>query len=113
MGAPNKYTVNEIAEKLEKFHGAITLAAESLGASYNTVKKYIDKSSTLKEIMEKHRERRVDKAELKLEQAIDNGEPWAISLILKTQGKARGYVERQEITGKDGQEVTIKVVYDE
>jgi hypothetical protein len=36
--------------------------------------------------------------------------PAAIIFFLKTQGKSRGYVERQEVTGADGKklfEVTI------
>jgi hypothetical protein len=28
-------------------------------------------------------------------------------------GKERGYVERSEVTGKDGNEMIIKVVYDD
>ena len=44
----------------------------------------------------------VDTAELKLWQCIQNGEAWGITLCLKTIGKDRGYVERQEHTGQDG-----------
>lgn len=111
MGAPKKYTVAQIEEALRQTMGAITLAAERLGASYNTVRRYVDRSPNLQKLIEHYRERRVDKAELKLEQALTNGEPWAISLVLKTLGRNRGYVERKEITGAEGDDVTIRVVY--
>ena len=94
--AYRKYKVSEIEAALHKTQGAVTLAADLLGASFNTVKKYIDESPTLKDVLDHYRERRVDKAELKLEAAIMNGEPWAVSLTLKTLGKHRGYVERIE-----------------
>ena len=44
-------------------------------------------------------------AELKLDAAVQAGEPWAIAFLLKTVGRKRGYVQRQEITGADGQPV--------
>ena len=37
-----------------------------------------------------------------------NGEPWAVAMVLKTIGKHRGYVERQEVTGADGGSITVK-----
>jgi hypothetical protein len=52
-----------------------------------------------------------DIAELKLRQAVQKGEPWSIKYQLSTQGKKRGYIERQEITGEDGNELVIKVIY--
>lgn len=111
MGRPEKYTVAIIEEELRKTLGAPALAAENLGCSYNTVARYISKSPKLQAIVEHFRERRVDKAELKLEAAIQGGESWAIALVLKTLGKNRGYVERQELTGADAAAVTVRVLY--
>jgi hypothetical protein len=45
-----------------------------------------------------------------LDKAMQNENMSAIIFFLKTQGKSRGYVERQEISGADGTklfEVTI------
>lgn len=110
MGAPKKYTVDQIEVELRKVHGAITLAAENMGASHNTIRRYIERSAHLRQVLAHYRERKVDTAELKLEAAISNGEPWAIALTLKTLGRNRGYVERQELTGADGEPMHIKVV---
>jgi hypothetical protein len=109
MGAREKYTVAQIEAELKTTHGAITLAAENLGAAYNTVRRYVDKSPRLQQLIIHYREMKVDKAELKLEQAIQNGEAWAIALTLKTLGKDRGYVERQELTGADGERLTVNL----
>ena len=58
------------------------------------------------------REELVDIAEIRLRVAINNGEPWAIALVLKTMGKNRGYTERHEITGADGDSIIIRYVND-
>ena len=44
----------------------------------------------------------VDVAEAKRWQAVHRGDAWAIAMVLKTLGRSRGYVERQEVTGQDG-----------
>ena len=104
MGAYRKYTNAEVEAALRQTLGAITLAAEQLGASHNTVSRYVERSPKLQALISHYRERRVDKAELKLEQAISNGEPWAIALTLRTLGRNRGYVERQEVRlGQDAE----------
>jgi hypothetical protein len=52
----------------------------------------------------------VDLAELKLWQSIQNGEAWGIAFCLKTLGKDRGYVERQEVSGQGGAPIWIETV---
>lgn len=56
------------------------------------------------------KERMLDLAESRLGSAVDKGEAWAICFYLKTQGKQRGYVERQEVTGADGAPVAVTMV---
>jgi len=56
------------------------------------------------------RERTTDLAEGKLFQKINEGDNTAIIFYLKTQGKRRGYVERQEVTGAEGSELTVRVI---
>ena len=48
-----------------------------------------------------------DVAENRLLDAIRSGNMKAVMFYLKTKGKKRGYVERQEMTGADGKAITI------
>ena len=104
-------TVEACADALRERRGHITLAAHKLGVKYETLRKRVDRSPTLQAIISEFQTRRVDNAELALDAAVLRGEPWAVALVLKTLGKGRGYVERQEVTGKDGGELVIRVEY--
>jgi hypothetical protein len=54
----------------------------------------------------------LDNAETALYDDALNGNTTALIFFLKTQGKSRGYTERQELTGADGDVITIRVIYD-
>lgn len=105
-----RYTKEQIATALTRTKGMITLAAQSLGCDPTTVRNYIARYPDLQTVLADERERMTDVTELKLYEAIQNREGWAITLYLKTQGKSRGYVERQEISGPDGKAVEVSVV---
>lgn len=95
-------TAARIIEALKECNGLLTLAARKAGVTYRTIKRYADEYPTVAEAYKESKETMLDVAEGKLYQAIGKGESWAICFYLKTQGKQRGYVERQEFTGKDG-----------
>lgn len=95
------YSYEELAAALKATRGKITLAAEAVGCSRQTMHKRINEAPGLQEIVEHYRDRITDKAETGLENAIDNGEHWAIALALKTLGKDRGYVERSEVVSQN------------
>lgn len=75
--------------------GNISVAAESLKVVRNTLVKWVDEED-LKDVVVQARNARLDFAESKLDQNIKNGDTTAIIFLLKTLGKERGYVERQE-----------------
>ena len=66
----------------------------------------------VKQVIDDSRDELVDIAELALRSSVTSQEPWAVALVLKTLGKNRGYVERQEVTGADNGPVLVKVIYD-
>lgn len=49
-----------------------------------------------------------------ISQEIDKNYPpdnTSVIFYLKTKGKERGYVERQEVTGKDGKDIKAPIIY--
>ena len=103
-----RVTNTRMLEAVKKNGGAVYLAARELGCAPNTIYNRMKRVPSIKQAVEDARGEVVDYAEQKLRLAILNGEPWAIAMALKTIGKHRGYVERQEVTGADGGAVTVR-----
>lgn len=93
-----------IEKAIVKAFGNLSTAAKSLSVDRATLYKWIEQEG-LEEAVQEGRNTRLDFVESKLDQKINGGDTTAIIFFLKTQGKNRGYVERQEITGKDGQKI--------
>lgn len=100
----------QIIDALKEVNGMVYLAARKLGCAPNTIYNRMTKSATIKQACEDSRGELIDISEQKLRQAVLNGEPWAVAMVLKTLGKQRGYVERQELTGADGDPLIDGVV---
>jgi hypothetical protein len=94
---------------LIKFKGIIADAAYHLGVDRTALSARINTNPELKELKNENRERTLDMAESMLFAAIadptSKNHITALVFYLKCRGKERGYVERQEITGKDGLEL--------
>jgi hypothetical protein len=108
LSGRRQHTDDEIIQALQRTNGLVSLAAREIRATPQMIYKRIRISAAVKLAVDEARESMIDLAELKLRQAVMNGEPYAVSLVLKTIGKNRGYVERQEVTGADG--AAIKVI---
>lgn len=108
-----KFTKEKVIEALNANFGMVYLAAKSLDCQPKTIYNYIERWPDLQEVINKHRGELLDTAELKLKQKVLAGDNWAIGFTLKTIGKDRGYVDRQEITGEDGQPFKVYFGIDE
>lgn len=71
-----------------------------------TLSKRIAASKHLREVCDEVVEQTLDWAESKLLELMAAGDKTAILFYLKCKGKNRGYIERQELTGKDGAVLT-------
>lgn len=91
------FTTQQIIEALKANRGLVYLASESLGCDPSTIFRRAKKIKKIRSVMNFFRRRRVDRAELALDDRIASGESWAIQFTLKTLGKKRGYTEKQEI----------------
>ncbi len=110
MARTNRYTIEQVCEALEASHGLLSMAATRLGCSSICVSTYLARYPAIKECQQRCKDAVTDLAEDKLYQAVKQGKAWAICFYLKTQGKSRGYIERQEVTGEGGGPVLIKEV---
>lgn len=93
--------------------GKVSLAATKVGVSPRTVYNYAEKYKTVQQAIDDARaawdESLVDLAEVKLYESVKDNKPWAVKMALATKGKSRGYVERQELTGAEGADLSIDI----
>jgi len=102
-----KYSTKSIIEALSSLNGMVYLAARKLGCTPQTIYNRMKSSVAIREACDNARGELIDISEQKLRAAVMNGEPWAVAMVLKTLGKSRGYVERQEVTGANGGAIVV------
>jgi len=106
-----RYTVEQMITALRATKGMVYLAAKRLGCSHTTVYTYLERHPTVRRAKEAEDGNFGDMCELKLYDAANRGESWAVQFALRTKFKNRGYVERQEITGAEGGDVEFRITY--
>lgn len=92
-----KYNKNKILKAIKGSYGNITTVANELSCERKTVYEWLKKYPYLSIAIEDEREKIFDLAENKLVAKIKKGSESMIALALKTQGKKKRYVEKQEI----------------
>jgi hypothetical protein len=102
-----KYSNKSIIDAVNSVNGMIYLAARKIGCNPQTIYNRMNKVPAIRRAVENARGELVDISEQKLRAAVINGEPWAVAMVLKTLGKSRGYVERQEVTGANGGAIIV------
>jgi hypothetical protein len=108
--AKQRYTAEQVAEALKASAGIQAAAARRLGCGRDTVAQYIERYVTVRQALEEARDTTIDLAESKLIEKVQAGEWPAIAFTLKTVGRHRGYVERSEVTGQDGEPLPIAII---
>lgn len=102
MAGKIRYTDDMIAQALTETKGMIYVAAKRLTCAPETIYARLKRSERLRALQDALQGEMGDVAELRLYNAIQRGEHWAIAFYLRTKGKSRGYIERKEISGIDG-----------
>jgi hypothetical protein len=87
---------------LEKTLGVVTSAARQVGIERTTHYNWMKEDPDYKRAVESIEDIALDFAESKLHTMIQNEDTAATIFYLKTKGKKRGYIERQELTGNEG-----------
>ena len=112
MERENGLTAARMIDAIEEAHGFISKACAILHCSrqhfYTKLKDY----PTVQQAIDEIRNKRTDFVESKMLDLINDGNPTMIIFYLKTQAKDRGYVERQELTGANGEAMTIRIIDD-
>lgn len=102
-------TNEQIASALVKKAGNISAAAKALNVTRQTLHNHIKDDADLQQIVADAREAMVDVAESEALKQIKLGNTAMIIYTLKTLGRARGYIEQQDI--KHSGELTITKGY--
>jgi len=91
----------QLLEALERSLGVVTTACKQANVARSTYYKWMDEDRTFREQVNDIANIAIDFAESQLHKQIRDGNTSATIFYLKTKGKARGYVERQEIEMAD------------
>ena len=92
-----KATKEQILVAIRKGKGIVTSVCQQLSISRQAFYLRANKDEEIFEALQEAREEIIDFAETKLIQLIGDGNANAIFFYLKTVGKNRGYIEKQEI----------------
>ncbi len=101
-------TTEQVIEQLQQSHGNIKHAAGRLNTSRRNLHQYINEHPTVAAALADIREGTKDDAELMLYDRMRTSDTLLI-FFLKTQGRDRGYVERHEVTGANGDVLHIVI----
>jgi hypothetical protein len=103
-----KLTAKLVEAKLREASGNIAAVARVFGVSRQAILQFVNRRPMLQAVLHECRETMLDNAESVLYSAVLAGEAWAVCFYLKTQGKARGYIEKLQID--QGAEIRQRVV---
>ncbi len=98
-----KLKLKPVEESLTQFSGNTAAVARKFGVTRQAVQQFIGRHQKLKQVAIDAKETMKDDVESSLYAAALAGEPWAVCVFLKTQAKDRGYGERSEVTGAEGE----------
>lgn len=102
-------TIEEIERALTASGGLISDAARILGIDRSTLDARVKRSERLTAHQKQVYEDFIDFCESKLMQAVKKGNLGAVCFVLRTKGRHRGYVERQELESTAAEPVRVYI----
>jgi len=103
-------TKKAMLEALEKSLGIVTSACKAVDISRETHYRWLREDAEYKAAVDSLSDVALDFAESQLHKQIKDGNSTATIFFLKTKGKKRGYVERQELDVSTGKMFQIEVL---
>lgn len=92
-----------IVKAMEKTLGIVTTACTKVGIARSTFYEWYSDDEAFRKEIDSIDDMALDFAESELHKQIKGGIPASTIFYLKTKGKSRGYIERTEVTGRDGE----------
>jgi|TARA_R110000796_G_scaffold168058_3_gene284948 hypothetical protein len=98
-----------LLKALEQSLGVVTVACKKANIPRSTYYKWLKEDQDFSAKVKEIENVALDFAESQLHTQIGEGNTSATIFYLKTKGKKRGYIERQEITGADGMPTNFQI----
>lgn len=98
-----------LLKSLEQSLGVVTVACKKADIPRSTYYKWLNNDEVFAKQVRDIENVALDFAESQLHTQIGDGNTSATIFYLKTKGKKRGYIERQEITGADGMPTNFQI----
>jgi len=98
-----------LLKSLEQSLGVVTVACKKAGIPRSTYYKWLNEDEAFAVEVRDIENVALDFAESQLHKQISQNNTSATIFYLKTKGKNRGYVERQEITGAEGMPTNFQI----
>lgn len=86
----------EVESALRQHDGNMAAVGRKFGVTREAVRQFVEKHPSLKAVCLECRESMKDTAESSLYKAVKKGASWAVQFYLRTQGRDRGYSEKQD-----------------
>jgi hypothetical protein len=102
MTTKSNITKKELIVALEKSLGIVTTACKSVNIARSTFYEWLKDDPEFKKAVDDIGDIALDFAESKLHTQISDSNTAATIFYLKTKGKKRGYIEKQEIEHQGG-----------
>lgn len=97
-----------LLEALEKSLGVVTTACKTVGVDRGMFYRYYNEDAEFKKAVDDVDNIALDFAESHLHKNIRRGDTTATIFYLKTKGKKRGYIEKQEIETSGEQKIIVE-----
>ena len=105
------YNKNQLIEAMKKSLGIVTNACQMCNISRETFYTYMEKDPEFKKQIEDIENIQADFVESQFMKNIKNGDSSCIIFFMKTKGRKRGYIEKQEIDMTSKGESINQVTY--
>lgn len=107
----DKTNINKkkLLDCLEKSLGVVTTACKKANISRTQHYEWLNEDHHYAKAVDDIQEMVLDFTESQLYSQVAGGNTVAILFLLKTKGKKRGYIERNEITGADGERIDFNI----